>query len=371
MKINNILHYGLTKEEFDKCGSRNEEYCFKNNKVFSIVSVVTMLILFIVSLFFEELAKFRYVYLSFFIAFIIITIISFLIKKDKHHIGLIGVYIICTVYYAFGIFLAMQYTGQKSTIIQLEFVLLPLLFTDKPVRVFIYILTMLATYMTTLFLFQDKSILFAECFNAVALSLLSVFTSYIISKNRMKGFFAEISNKETISELKEIQKKLLYSSERDSLTGLLNRGKLFETLTKIDEESAPAPKALLMIDVDHFKLINDTYGHPEGDRVLANFSSEMLKLKNNGNINIYRYGGDEFIILAYKYKDSELEELAKDIHKGANKIIFGKDKNLSVSIGIALNSDIDNRNYEKWVDRADKAAYEAKNNGKNQTTYKN
>lgn len=370
--MNKLFYYGLTKENYKKCKNTNDAYMIKTNKVLSCVAAVAMFVLFIASIFLEQLSKFKFIYLSFFVVFALFTIAALAIGDKKYKHPIIGMYIICTILYGFGLSLALQYPDKKSTIIQLQFVLLPLLFTDKPFRVSLYILGILGTYLTCVFLLQDKSIMFEEAFNAISLSCLSIITHFIISNRRLKGFFNKEKYVETIKELIETQDEIFLIYHTDPLTGLYNRGQLFDNLKKVSNDSIKSPKAIVMIDIDHFKQINDTYGHLKGDLALSEFSKELKKLKYNGEITFYRYGGDEFIALIYEYKDEKFTKLSEDIHDAAKKVIINPDYKMTVSIGVAyINRDDDkNVDVEKWVANADEAVYEAKKAGRNQTFYK-
>lgn len=185
--------------------------------------------------------------MSFFIVFALFSIVSLIIKDKKYKYLLFAIYLICTLFYIFGISLALQYPDKKSTIIQLQFVLLPLLFTDKPLRTSLYILGILGAFLTCVLTLQDKSIMFEESFNAICLSLLSIVTHFLISNGRLKGFYAKEKNEETIKELVETQNKILLISQSDSLIGLYNRGVLFDVLNKVSRETIICPKAIIRL----------------------------------------------------------------------------------------------------------------------------
>ncbi|ENZ31645.1 MULTISPECIES: GGDEF domain-containing protein [Clostridium] len=160
--------------------------------------------------------------------------------------------------------------------------------------------------------------------------------------------------------------ELIYLSERDSLTNLLNR-KAIEKIVKTYEGSNCLCSMIIM-DIDNFKSVNDTFGHIKGDELLIEIS---MKLHNVfGHINcISRLGGDEFCV----FIPNIIEK--KDVVKKANEIMnyfpivlsSGVEEVIvSGSIGIAYTQAIGSNLYEELYQNADYAMYDAKKNGKNQ-----
>ena len=123
--------------------------------------------------------------------------------------------------------------------------------------------------------------------------------------------------------------------------------------------------ALMMIDLDDFKTINDQYGHLQGDRVLREIASVIMTHMGNGDI-FCRYGGDEFLILA-KYK--QLDMVKRKIEAIQNSLAKGCSlqghENICISIGVAT-APLHGINLQMLYEKADKALYRAKLNGKNQ-----
>lgn len=150
----------------------------------------------------------------------------------------------------------------------------------------------------------------------------------------------------------------------DALTGLWNRE---YTEAKVDEIlEAGNVGALLMIDLDNFKAINDNYGHQEGDRVLCMFADTLREFSTNEDV-ICRIGGDEFVaFLTNKRRRSEIGNIAGDMINSLNRRIseMKYDVKTSVSIGIAI-AGVDGSTFAKLYNCGDKALYYVKNNGKN------
>jgi len=174
---------------------------------------------------------------------------------------------------------------------------------------------------------------------------------------------------ETI-ELKQAEAKLRHLATHDILTGLYNR-KIFEQ--KITNEITRSarynhPLSIFMLDIDHFKDVNDTYGHQVGDVVLRSFA-KLSNLSIRKTDYIARYGGEEFIIILPETILSEAEELAERLRKivAEYAIAIEDDKtiNITVSIGVA-NFPEHAKTWQKLVNAADQAMYAAKDAGRNQ-----
>jgi diguanylate cyclase (GGDEF)-like protein len=156
------------------------------------------------------------------------------------------------------------------------------------------------------------------------------------------------------------QQRLRYKAEHDPLTGMLNRS-ILESLDVVLSRQQ-SPLALLMIDVDHFKTVNDQYGHGIGDQIL-NKVAQLLKSSFRSNDLIIRMGGDEFAVIMLDV-GVDKNELLADKMQQINQSLQNPDDNLpsvSLSIGIAFSKN----GYEEGLfKKADQALYHAKKNGR-------
>jgi diguanylate cyclase (GGDEF)-like protein len=166
-----------------------------------------------------------------------------------------------------------------------------------------------------------------------------------------------------IKKRKKLNEKLKNMATTDPLTGLLNR-RAVEHL--IDREMYRKNRydhhvSLLLLDLDHFKQINDQFGHAVGDEVLAKFS-EKIKTIVRKTDSIARWGGEEFIILASDTDITNAVLLAEKIRKTVKSAEFGKIKTLTTSIGVAEYHC--EENFLQWYKRVDGALYKAKIEGR-------
>ncbi len=182
-------------------------------------------------------------------------------------------------------------------------------------------------------------------------------------------FGLTISRARAYQKIKEDEAKLKELASTDSLTGLANRRHFLE-LAEIEFSRAKrysSPLSLIMLDIDHFKLINDTYGHAVGDDVLTIFSHLLTSSLRKSDIPA-RIGGDEFIILL---PETSLEKATllgerlcssfakKPIQSGSTSITF------TSSMGVA-EMDISCTKLDEFIHHGDQALYKAKRNGRNQ-----
>jgi len=181
----------------------------------------------------------------------------------------------------------------------------------------------------------------------------------------------ELKVLERTKELYEVNEKLKRISITDELTNLFNRRHFNNVFEKTWEISVRKnqPISLILLDIDHFKRCNDTYGHLAGDYYLE-FIADILKesVKRPGDI-VARFGGEEFIIILYDTPEAGARMLAEQIRKtveNTSAVYEDKEMRLTVSLGVATlipNADLDSKDLIRLADRA---MYQAKNNGRNQ-----
>lgn len=170
------------------------------------------------------------------------------------------------------------------------------------------------------------------------------------------------------SQLNKALQELALSNRIDGLTQAFNR-KHWEECLAVEFSRACRYKqdlALVMLDLDHFKLLNDTFGHQGGDKVLIETAQAIIDLLRMGDL-FGRYGGEEFAVILPNTDLAGGEEVAERIRKTiANNTIDYQGQNIqvTVSIGVAVLSPQDSR-YEDLISQADIALYKAKNSGRN------
>jgi diguanylate cyclase (GGDEF)-like protein/PAS domain S-box-containing protein len=167
-----------------------------------------------------------------------------------------------------------------------------------------------------------------------------------------------------ISERKTFEAELRNLAVTDTLTGVWNRRHGENLLA--DDLSARRPGqalSLLMLDIDHFKTVNDTFGHQAGDHVLIEIASRVRR-SLRGNDVVSRWGGEEFVVLLRDCALPDALVVAEEIRAAIAEVPFGTMGTCTVSIGAAefrANEDL-----QSWLGRADQALYRAKQEGRNE-----
>ncbi|WKA58231.1 GGDEF domain-containing protein [Planococcus shenhongbingii] len=166
-------------------------------------------------------------------------------------------------------------------------------------------------------------------------------------------------------ELEELNTSLQQMTTTDPLTGLKNRRYLEEILSEMTGQAeAGRPLSLLVIDIDFFKRINDTYGHQMGDAVLQELSWKLLS-ETDGQGIVSRMGGEEFVILLPDASKDEAHSFAEQLRRQIEHAEW-LHVPVTVSIGVAVFENEDNA--DSLFARADEALYISKNSGRNRVT---
>ena len=167
-----------------------------------------------------------------------------------------------------------------------------------------------------------------------------------------------------ISERKEFEAELRRLAVYDPVTGVWNRRHGQELMAADLEQARGSSQRLtvLMLDIDHFKSVNDTHGHQAGDRVLGDICRRVLDTVNGTDI-VARWGGEEFVVMLRNCGLDDASNVAEKIRSRIADSPFGMIGSVTASIGVSeLRPDDD---LASWLARADDALYEAKRSGRN------
>jgi diguanylate cyclase len=174
-----------------------------------------------------------------------------------------------------------------------------------------------------------------------------------------------------IAKLKEELNAVKKSARMDALTGLLNRGSFNTEIEKVCEQDE-TDTALLLFDIDHFKNINDTFGHLLGDKVIQYFG-KLLQKHTPENSHTARYGGEEMAMILLNVSEQEAFALAEKVRlnfansrlkKRGSEETIGQ---ITTSVGISMKKPVDTP--ADIIERADNALYSAKQNGRNRVVF--
>lgn len=228
---------------------------------------------------------------------------------------------------------------------------MPILLFDKQWRFCLFDISICSLFIIFSFMAKDSSVALIDCVNAFSFC----FISCLIGMYTIQLKFLDIRTKYMILE----------QLETDSLTGLMSRNAAIREIEKYYRSPSSGIGALFIIDIDHFKDINDTYGHLEGDHILIEVAHIIRDSFPETDCKA-RLGGDEFLVFMKNVEDTVriqtyAESLNRNVQEGS--FSFNKNLHLTVSIGISLCREC--TSFEELYVQADTMLYEVKNQNRN------
>ena len=190
---------------------------------------------------------------------------------------------------------------------------------------------------------------------------LYLFAVIVISLISLVLFLVLMLRKQVIARLEATNKALKEASETDHLTGIGNRRFLDNKINTFKGQDIQM--AFLLLDIDHFKDINDNFGHAAGDEVLVAISDMIKRLCINNDL-FARIGGEEFVILSMDTSEEAAYIFAEKVRACIESMAKSFDSTVTVSIGISLGN-MKKANYDDLYKQADIALYSAKDQGRN------
>ncbi|BCG74375.1 diguanylate cyclase [Mesorhizobium sp. 113-1-2] len=170
-----------------------------------------------------------------------------------------------------------------------------------------------------------------------------------------------------VTERRRTEERMIHLAHHDTLTGLPNRSMFRERLDLALEDAAAPPLAIFSLDLDRFKAVNDTWGHPAGDWLLKSVAERLQRCLRNETDVVARFGGDEFVVMQFNSRGiADAEKLAKRIVEAIAKPFRDKsrDMHIGISLGIAVFPE-DGKDADTLLKNADTALYRAKSEGRN------
>lgn len=179
----------------------------------------------------------------------------------------------------------------------------------------------------------------------------------------------QVRRKKYQDALKDNQRKQLSLSITDGMTGLYNRRYFDLHIDKVIKKASfeEKPAALIVVDVDHFKLVNDDYGHQSGDEILIQLAKRMMNGVRPTDL-CARYGGEEFVVVLYDAEEEEAVQVAERLRNIVESEVFKipvSPGELGKTISLGVAGMRQNDTPTGLVERADKALYHAKDTGRN------
>lgn len=176
-----------------------------------------------------------------------------------------------------------------------------------------------------------------------------------------------------LKQKKEIA-KLHYESIRDDLTGLLNYRAFEQDMKNLSHAEDPTHISIAILDIDHFKKVNDTYGHLNGNVVLHTFSRKLdseIHRKFDPDCAVYRFGGEEFTIVVKGHSYARVIKLLNNLNKyfASHPVKTPDGQQIYFSFSCGLTRHLEDENFDQTLARADTLVYQAKNSGRKQILF--
>lgn len=228
-------------------------------------------------------------------------------------------------------------------------------------KLFIPYLAIIIFLFAASIIFSHTKELLIGVFIAVFLLIIRLFNTILINDTLQKELEKKNSQLETALE------QIKFSAYHDALTGLPNRYFLHDRMQmEIDKskDKRNTSFALLFIDLDGFKLVNDTHGHHIGDELLKKVAVRLKEVISKDEF-LCRFAGDEFIIILPNTTKQKVTEIAQAIVQSLSKPYVIEDKTISISSSVGISFYKENDTIQSIISKADQAMYHIKKNGKN------
>ncbi|MDC0932819.1 diguanylate cyclase [Arcobacteraceae bacterium] len=263
----------------------------------------------------------------------------------------------------------LTYNNNFTAVLHLSAVIIPSLFL-----IIIYLFSKVkkeinSSDITLIYVFLIMSVVLISRSIALEISADFFAITKITSQAIWPAFSVAVGVFSFLSFTEEAQGKLKIESITDPLTGILNRRGFIDALKEKTEEAwiSNHQVTLVMFDLDHFKNVNDTYGHDSGDLVLKK-CAQQIKLKLRDGDLFGRYGGEEFVILLFGVDIIKAQSIAERMRVGIEEMNCSSTKDeIKITASFGLTEIIESDEFEKAFIKADNAMYDAKNNGRNRT----
>ena len=343
---NYFLYCGIEKEEYNAV--KKDAY-ISNYSVWRILHCVMVAIfafLYLSSLFNGLLESNRFFYMLALIYSVFACSLFFILKKDSL-IAQLVIYLSISLLFIFSCLITQNKPEIPATTFIVFLLIAPMFMIDKPFFMTFELSAASAVFIVWMYKVKPYEIWEMDLINVVIFTLVGIVLNIIANSIRIKEFV--------------LTRKLNIQKDTDYMTGLMNKGAVIREINSFLEDESTYQGIMMLMDVDHFKSINDTCGHDIGDDVIVQLGSLLGNMFGKDEI-AGRFGGDEFIVFIRNTGDPETAaRVAGNIVKGASESVKLPDsgKTVSVSIGIAIYKGYEN-DYSEIFKKADLALYKSK-----------
>ena len=268
-----------------------------------------------------------------------------MLKKDSIIAQLI-IYLSISILFLLGAFISKNRPDMPAATFIVFLIITPMFMIDKPYFMAFELTVASVIYLVWMHGVKSATAWNMDLVNTVTYGLVGIFLHIIANAIRIKEFV--------------LTRKINIQKDTDDLTGLKNKGAVTREINAFLNDAAKDKGIMMLLDIDSFKAINDTYGHDVGDAVINKFGVFLGSAFTGGEI-AGRFGGDEFIVFIKDTDDTaEAEKAVQKVISGASKIMLPDEQHgIGVSAGNSIYHGAE-KNYSEIFKKADVALYKAK-----------
>ena len=300
-KLCNYFFYcGIEKDEYNAVKKDAYVSNFVIWRILHFFMTAVFGVLFVVSLIYDLLSVNRLLYLAAFLYSAVALSFFFTLKKDSIWAQLL-IYLSISLLFIFGCFLTSNNATAPATTFIALLLVTPMFMIDKPFWMAFELSAASALFLIWMYYIKPYEIWRIDVINVIIYTVVGIFLNVIANSVRIREFI--------------LTREIKIQKDTDDMTGLKNKGALTRAINKYLANPTTKKGIMFMIDIDRFKLINDTYGHDIGDSVISQLGIFLGKKFTKNEIT-GRFGGDEFIVFIKNTNDeTEACRLADSVIK--------------------------------------------------------
>ena len=274
------------------------------------------------------------------------TVVSFLVwYLSERKPTAVLMYIFSALIMLFGIYIsAVQSPGEKAVTYIVLLAVFPFLFTDRPVRITVFLWVMHLVFVLTVLLAKSEEVQRADIINATVYTVFGMCLGTYLQIVKVKHIF--------------YGNQMEYLSTTDTETGLLNRRAYRYLRNVYGEKGIPEKLVVIGLDVNGLKEVNDSSGHAAGDKLLKD-GAECIKSVFSMTGKCFRMGGDEFSVVSELGRDELMKQL-EEFEEAQKRYRQAVNKDINISVGYAMASEYPGLNFDAIAEKADEMLYKNK-----------
>ena len=350
--LNYYFYCGIEKDAYNEIKKDAYVSNFVVWKILHFLMAAAFGFMYVTSLFSNFAEANRLFYLVGFLNSAIAIYLFFKLRKDSL-IGQLLIYLSMSLLFLFGGFVSQNKPDSNAVTFIVFLLVTPMFMIDKPFFMTIELNAASAIFLIWMRGIKPYDVWRLDLYNLITYAVIGSFLNVIANAIRIREFV--------------LTRKINIQKDTDEMTGLKNKGSLTREINAFLAGNGNDKGMMLILDVDRFKSINDTYGHDVGNQVIVQLVHFLAAKFTHAHEITGRFGGDEFIVFIKDTNDPDTaRRIASDIVTGVSKTVAlpNKAQTVSISIGISMYHG-HGKNYSELFKKADTALYQAKADSQN------